>query len=193
MDDSDGCEDGGDYGGCHPWPSSADWSHRGQLVLSFCPSSWAGVFCGLLQSSLKRIVKFSPSLRPWEPARCSLSEERCPCCKHVKTGLRRETPRGSWRCWQQVNATPVWRRIFGKWFGTSWANVGTQDVVNIGEMCLTQMVGRNKRHWFKSKYSYFRRVAQTGCGAPVWSSCPAGRGTGIATFFIYPYRASGRL
>lgn len=115
----------------------------------------AGLGCSVVSFSplWKRIVKFSPSVSPWEYTHCSLTEERCPCCKDVKTGLQKGTLGDSWGCWQQVNAGPVWREISGKWTGTSWPNVGTQDVVNIGEMRLTQMVGRNKRRWFKSKYS----------------------------------------
>lgn len=41
-----------DSGGCNPW-LSCDWSQRTQLVLGFCPSSWARVFWSPLQSSLK--------------------------------------------------------------------------------------------------------------------------------------------
>ena len=40
-------------GGHNPWLSCADWPHRAQLVLGFHPNSWARVFCGPLQSSLK--------------------------------------------------------------------------------------------------------------------------------------------
>lgn len=37
---------------CDPW-LSCGWSQRTQLVLGFCPNSWARVFWNPLQSSLK--------------------------------------------------------------------------------------------------------------------------------------------
>ncbi len=127
-------------------------------------------------------------MRPWGPCCCGHTEERRPCCGRLnRQRAGREQLEDSGRHWQQVNTAPVWRRISGKWLGRSWTNVGTQEVVNIGEMCLTQTVGRNKRHWLKSKCFQFREVAQTGWGARrLWSSSPAGRGASLGEAFHLP-------
>lgn len=175
-------------GGHNPWLSCADWSHRAQLVLGFHPSSWARVFCGPLQSSLKedsQVESLHEALRtlPLQPHCRETSLLQTP--NRQQSGW--EQLEDSGRHWQQVNIAPVWRRISGKWPGRSWTNVGTQDVVSMGEVCLTQTTARNKRHQLKSKYFQFRKVAQTGWGArSLWSTSPARKGTRLGEAFPLP-------
>lgn len=76
-------------GGRNPWLSCADWSLRAQLVLDFHPSSWARVFCGPLQSSLKedsRVQSLHEALRtlPLQPH----TEERRPRCRPAESSWK---------------------------------------------------------------------------------------------------------
>lgn len=90
-------------------------------------------------------------MRPWSPCYGRHRDGRYP-----HWGLKSLPPlwravEGPLKNWQLVAAASERRRTPGNFLGRSWYHVGTQDVVNMEEMCPTETMGRNKIPKLKSQ------------------------------------------